>query len=316
MARKLTQEEVIAKFKAVWKDRFDYSKVVYVNNKKKVTIICPVHGEFEQIPQDHWRGNCGCTKCSKTAKRTLEDFIKEAKNKYGDYYDYSKAEYKGFDKKVIIICPVHGEFEQTPHHHLRGGCNKCGREQAKVSISRSRLQGHEWWVAEVAKVNPNVEVLEKIVKGKTKVNWRCKICGHVWPVAPQTLVRKKGKGCPGCAKNGFLSHEHGRLYIMIDDLELPTMMKIGVSVRVEERRKDVLKSAKKIGAGIPNLYIIKTWEGPTEAMHALEQAMHKSLSQYKINFPVKFDGCQEFFYYRPEVFELIEEHLKKFSTEE
>lgn len=49
-------------------------------------------------------------------------------------------------------------------------------------------------------------------------------------------------------------------------------------------------------------------------MQTLEKAMHQALSQYKINFTEKFDGCREFFYYRPEVFELVEEHLKKFAN--
>jgi len=45
-------------------DKYDYSKVVYVGNKTKVTIVCPIHGEFEQKPANHLSGR-GCPSCAK-----------------------------------------------------------------------------------------------------------------------------------------------------------------------------------------------------------------------------------------------------------
>ena len=56
-------------------------------------------------------------------------FVEKAKRVHGDKYDYSKVEYKRNNKKVCIICPIHGEFWQTPSCHLQGqGCNSCGLE--------------------------------------------------------------------------------------------------------------------------------------------------------------------------------------------
>ena len=55
-----------------------------------------------------------------------EKFIKKARGLYGSKYDYSKVEYVDTKKtKVKIICPIHGEFKQTPRAHYRGGCPKC-----------------------------------------------------------------------------------------------------------------------------------------------------------------------------------------------
>ena len=63
-------------------------------------------------------------------KSNTEEFIRKAKIKHGDFYDYSKTEYKGKDIPVIIICPEHGEFLQTPHDHLSGnGCPKCAKQR-------------------------------------------------------------------------------------------------------------------------------------------------------------------------------------------
>ncbi|WP_196606393.1 GIY-YIG nuclease family protein, partial [Escherichia coli] len=205
-------------------------------------------------------------------------------------------------EKVLCRCKVCDHvWSPRPSDLKRGrGCPKCA---GKMKLS------HEEQVAVIAKVNPNVEILGEIKKDKTKVLCRCKVCDHKWMITPNSL--KNGQGCPKCAKCGFLSHYYGKLYIMVDDLEVPTKMKIGVSVRENERRNEILKSAHKAGARIPNLHIVKTLEGPTKNIHELESATHKAFSNYKINFPVKFDGSNEFFYYRPEVFDMVEEAYKE-----
>lgn len=58
---------------------------------------------------------------------TKEKFVARSREIHGDKYDYSKVVYNGCDKKVIIGCPIHGDFEQTPSHHTSGarGCPKC-----------------------------------------------------------------------------------------------------------------------------------------------------------------------------------------------
>lgn len=69
MPAKSTREEFIRKAKLIHGNKYDYSKVVYVNNKTKVCIICPIHGEFWQTPNSHLSG-CGCNDCkSENAKR-------------------------------------------------------------------------------------------------------------------------------------------------------------------------------------------------------------------------------------------------------
>lgn len=46
-------------------NKYDYSKVEYKHSQTKVCIICPEHGEFWQVPNDHLRGY-GCIECSET----------------------------------------------------------------------------------------------------------------------------------------------------------------------------------------------------------------------------------------------------------
>lgn len=119
----------------VHENKYDYSKVFYINNKTDVIIICSKHGEFLISPKMHIGiGNKlpgGCQKCS-FEKRNYsntkdgEQFVKDAKVIHGDLFDYSKVNYNHSKNKVEIICKKHGSFWQTPNSHLRGiGCAKC-----------------------------------------------------------------------------------------------------------------------------------------------------------------------------------------------
>lgn len=63
-----TQEEFLARAKAVHGDLFDYSKAVYESRLKKVTIICRKHGPFQQAPAFHYKGQ-GCLECAKDKQK-------------------------------------------------------------------------------------------------------------------------------------------------------------------------------------------------------------------------------------------------------
>jgi len=72
-------------------------------------------------------------------KITTEEFIKKAKEIHGDKYDYSKVEYTRAKEKVIIICPIHGEFKQTPNDHLQTkGCKYCSYERTSKRFKKSK----------------------------------------------------------------------------------------------------------------------------------------------------------------------------------
>lgn len=64
MPKKLTQEEFVERATKVHNGKYDYSKVVYVNNYTKVCIVCPIHGEFSQSPMNHLAGG-GCSECGR-----------------------------------------------------------------------------------------------------------------------------------------------------------------------------------------------------------------------------------------------------------
>ena len=112
-------EEFIIKSNNIHKNKYGYSKVNYINNSTKITIICKKHGDFLQRPIEHFNGY-GCSKCSNTYKYTTLEFIINAKKIHMNNYDYSLVEYKNNITNIKIICKIHGEFNQIPSNHLRG----------------------------------------------------------------------------------------------------------------------------------------------------------------------------------------------------
>jgi hypothetical protein len=62
----------------------------------------------------------GCTHCYKNELKTTEQFVKEATELYKGKYSYEKTNYINSVTKIIVTCPVHGEWETTPNNHLRG----------------------------------------------------------------------------------------------------------------------------------------------------------------------------------------------------
>lgn len=127
-----TTEDFIYNAKKVHGDKYDYSKVEYIDSVTPVCIICKEHGEFWQKPVKHLIGH-GCNKCGLESRKekqflTQDEFIEKAKKVHGDKYDYSKVVYKTMRDKVCIICPKHGEFWQFPFDHINEhGCPKCGQ---------------------------------------------------------------------------------------------------------------------------------------------------------------------------------------------
>lgn len=122
------KNQFIKKAVKIHGNKYNYSLVEYKDSRTKVTIICPIHKEFNQRPSSHINGQ-GCPRCTDRGKMTTEDFIKKANEVHGNKYDYSKTDYKGSFLKVQIKCITHGYFNQQTSNHLSGkGCPKCAHQ--------------------------------------------------------------------------------------------------------------------------------------------------------------------------------------------
>lgn len=198
---KLTQEQFIERSNKAHNNKYDYSKTAYVNAHTKVTVICPVHGEFSQIANDHKRG-VGCKKCGidtiyEKAKSTLEEFVTKARLVHGDKFNYSLAKYKNSTTDIDIICPIHGTFKQKPAQHLRTtGCHQCGIAKFKKTNSNTTNE----FIKKAKKIHGykfNYSLVEYTnSKGKVRI-----ICdqGHEYLQSPNDHMG--GHGCSECAQD-------------------------------------------------------------------------------------------------------------------
>lgn len=129
-----TTDDFIRDANIIHKNKYDYSQTKYISNKKNITIICPTHGIFIQRASNHLLGQ-GCSRCAMKHSPTTKEFIENAIKIHGSKYDYSMVEYVNNRKKVKIICPNHGMFEQAPTSHLHGyGCILCCESKGEKAI--------------------------------------------------------------------------------------------------------------------------------------------------------------------------------------
>lgn len=123
----------VARFRSVHGDRYDYQHVQFVGYKTPVRILCPKHGEFQQTPDNHYRGAQGCPRCRggriRASKQlSLAEFVRRASAVHKGRYTYAPEQFDNMlMSEITIFCPEHGAFTQTPVNHLAGkvGCARC-----------------------------------------------------------------------------------------------------------------------------------------------------------------------------------------------
>ena len=135
---KVSKESFINKSILKYNNKFNYDKVNFVNMHTDIIIICPIHDEYKVSPSVHLKH--GCKKCyydiiGKSLKKDITTFIIQSSDKHNNFYDYSLSTYIGNNKKISIICPKHGIFNQSPARHLSGqGCPTCRKSKGEKAI--------------------------------------------------------------------------------------------------------------------------------------------------------------------------------------
>ena len=185
----IKNEKFIEKARAVHGDKYDYSKVAYINAKTKITIGCKEHGDFEQTPNNHLFGY-NCQKCANNAKMTTEEYVKRATLAHEEKYDYSNVNYVNADTKITIVCKEHGLFQQIPDFHLnrKCGCPKCANNvtltKPEFIVKACKIHGDKYDYSQVEYVN-----------NRTYINIICKEHGVFRQKQFSHLL---GVGCPHC----------------------------------------------------------------------------------------------------------------------
>lgn len=242
--KKLTINDFIERSVLIHGEKYNYSKSNYVDNKTPLCIICPKHGEFWQVPHIHMKG-FGCPKCAGKIKKNINDFIEKANLVHNNKYSYEKVIYKNTDTKVTVTCPIHGDFEITPHHHLDGvGCTKCaGNYQyntEEIINLFKKIHGNKFNYSKVKYENTHKKI--KI------------ICSKHGEFLQTPKAHLTGQGCPIC-KHEYTKSET-KLYEVIKKL-FPDI--------IRHYRPDFLKTHKngkqEIDLYIPSINVGIEYQG-------------------------------------------------------
>ncbi len=145
VAQSLTKEEFIEKANNIHGNRYDYSLVDYKNNRIKITIICNIHGEFKQKPDNHIckHNKNGCPFCFNKTEYKIYKFLKYnfscdtniihqfktdfCKNKRKLPYDFCLEKFK-----IIIELDGCQHFKQISNW-------KCPKETQKVDFYKRKV---------------------------------------------------------------------------------------------------------------------------------------------------------------------------------
>lgn len=145
MAQKRTTEEYIKLAQLKHNSFYDYSKTKYINKRTNIIITCPIHGDFEQNPNNHLRGQ-GCPKCAvnkikNKRKKEQEVFINEVIEKYHNNFDLSKVNYINSKHKVELKCNIcNNSFKIRPNDLLSGhGCPNCANLKKKKIYKKDEI---------------------------------------------------------------------------------------------------------------------------------------------------------------------------------
>lgn len=117
------------------------------------------------------------------------------------------GQYVRSNVKILHRCKVDDyEWMVLPSSLLHGkGCPVCSKKKKRT---------HEEYIIEVEKINPNIEVVGKYTKTRTKILHRCKIDGHEWCAKPADILN--GSGCPVCG--GSMKKTHDEYVIEVSEV--------------------------------------------------------------------------------------------------
>lgn len=165
----------------------------YVNNRTPIEVRCRVCGKRWPAKPLHLLHGHGCRDChyrgqSERQFKSNEQFLRELKSANDSITPLE--EYRGALSRIHVRCDVCGyDWLVTPASLLSNGtgCPRCARRLRWTTDS---------FCAEMANINPDIEVVGSYVNNHTPIEVRCRLCGQTWKPRPMNLLR--GAGCPKC----------------------------------------------------------------------------------------------------------------------
>ena len=222
----LSHSDFISRALKAHGDRYEYFPSSYQKMSIPVLITCKIHGDFTQLPSNHLQGH-GCALCGGSSRLSQDEFLAKAFAVHGEKYDYSLVEYKNYETKILISCPIHGNFIQKPDAHLSGkGCREC---------AGNKLLTTEKFIARAVLLHGDKYDYSPVVykNAKSPVKIICKDHGDFMQTPDVHLA---GSGCMECSygtltgsefiKRASLIHGDTYDYSLVDYVNSKTKVKI------------------------------------------------------------------------------------------
>ncbi len=138
---KLTFNSFIKKSKEVHGNKYNYSLVEYKNIKTKVKIICPKHGVFEQIPDNHIRKKYGCPFCNESkGENKIKDILNSKKIKYTTQKAFKDCKYKQLLKFDFYLFDYNCCIEYDGEQHFFKYRFEKDTEKLKIRQKRDNIK--------------------------------------------------------------------------------------------------------------------------------------------------------------------------------
>jgi hypothetical protein len=139
-SQQLTTEKFIEKAKLVHGHKYDYSKTNYINYRTKVCIICPEHGEFWQVPNNHLFG-AGCPTCPES---NMEGEIRQLLLNKGIIFEQEKGfDWLVYNRRMFLdfFLPEYGvAIECQGKQHFSPTEIFGGEEFYKMTVERDKVK--------------------------------------------------------------------------------------------------------------------------------------------------------------------------------
>ncbi len=306
---KNNRQPVINKLNKIHNHVYDYSLLPNkIITKDTIRVVCAKHGEFTPKYHDHLYNKSKCPQCSNEHKKVgLTKFIQLGNLIHKNKYKYNKVKYINSYTKIIITCPIHGDFVIVPYSHTnyKTGCNLCSYKKLTKST--------DIFIDEANEIHNNTYdyTKTKYTGVRDPIIITCTTHGEFTQTPTNHLHRKSG--CPKCNRIGRYTtkyfdnncNEYGKFYIIEAVNKNEHFIKIGITKHNNVNKR--LTELKRIGYNTNILFQHCT------VLHEAFKAEQKLLVIFKNNIynpNIYFSGATECMNYSRE---LINELTEKYQ---
>lgn len=261
--------------------RYSYDDFTYVNAKTKSTIICIVHGGFQQSPDKHLNSLYPCPSCLFDHKSSQRKGIKPAVDRWikpdeyldrldlPEKYTIDMSGYIGLTKgEVILQCPIHGKSSYSPQALMSSQykCALCGRQSAQ----KSKTKSYESFVLESNSIFSSKYIYPQNIEDFSRKTIVEILCSSHGPFNKKAQKHLAGQGCPTCghekgvleglypggySENFFETYpERKHVPASLYYLKIGNVYKIGITSQTVPQRVKVLASSSKLDIEVLGVY--------------------------------------------------------------